>query len=192
MKKITLFIVVVLSSISCKQNNSKLESETNKPETETGTKFLADGNSCKKPNYLFDAVPHLDKIGDYNFESVGCSGTTIVVKYNHPTEKNYEFQTIIYYEATENKPMFNIATAGYGMTSVTKVNGCDSSDLKIFDNAMMTIKNSPDYFDVSYVATYKKDYTLMISIRGKDLPNKQKVDAFLKQYLQAFNLGVLK
>ena len=108
------------------------------------------------------------------------------------TEQNYELQTIIYQELNENKPMYNITTAGYGMTSVSKVNGSDISSLKIFDNEVINIKKSPEYYDVSYMATYKKNYTIVITVRGKDLSTKEKLDGFLKKYLEAFKKEELK
>lgn len=187
MKKNILILIMGICCVSFKANTSKNEMAMQ------ATKFPTNSISCKKNKNLFTAIPHLDKIQDYDFKSVGCSFmNSIVVKYNHPTEKYYTFQSIIYQETTENKPMHNSATFGYEMASVTKVNGTSTSDLKTFNNAVLTIKNNPKYFDVSYVATYKKDYTIMISIRGKDLSNKKKVDDFLKKYLEAFNLDALK
>lgn len=187
MKKTALIALVILGFISCKENNSKVQTESNVQNSEVETiKFPTEKESCEKTKYLFEAIPHLDQFKDYNLESVECFGNGIGIRYNHPTQKNYEIQVFIYEEKTEHKPMYNIATAGFEMTSGMKVNGTDVSDLKIFDNAVLTIKKDPEYYDVHYNATYKKNYTIMIGVRGKDLSNKQKVDNFLKKYLEAF------
>ena len=191
--KIAIIFFVVISVFSCKENNSKLQEESDSESKIVGTKkFATEYDSCGKTKYLFDAIPHFEKIEDYTFESVGCNGTSIVARYNHPTEQNYEFQTIIYQELNENKPMYNITTAGYGMTSVLKVNGSDTSSLKIFDNEVINIKKSLEYYDVSYMATYKKNYTIVVTVRGKDLSTKEKLDGFLKKYLEAFKKEELK
>ncbi len=193
LNKIASIFLIVISIFSCKENNPKLQEESdNKNKIVETKKFATEYDSCGKTKYLFDAIPHFEKIEDYTFESVGCNGTSIVARYNHPTEQNYEFQTIIYQELNENKPMYNITTAGYEMTSVSKVNGSDISSLKIFDNEVINIKKSPEYYDVSYMATYKKNYTIVITVRGKDLSTTEKVDSFLKKYLEAFKKEELK
>ncbi len=185
--KIILLILVTVNFLSCKENNSKLTEDSNEKNKEVKeTKFSTDYDSCEKTKYLYDAIPHFDKIENYNFESVGCSGNSIIARYNYPTEQNYEFQTIIYQEVAENKPMYNITTASFEMITVSKVNGSDISDLKIFDNEVLNIKKSIEYFDVSYMATYKKNYTIVITIKGRDLSTKEKVENFLRDYLKAF------
>lgn len=193
LNKIASIFLIVISIFSCKENNSKFQEESNNEYKIVGTKkFATEYDSCGTTKYLFDAIPHFEKIEDYTFESVGCNGTSIVARYNHPIEQNYEFQTIIYQELNENKPMHNLTTAGYGMTSVSKVNGSDISSLKIFDNEVINIKKSKEYYDVSYMATYKKNYTIVITVRGKDLLTKEKLDGFLKKYLEAFKKEELK
>ena len=72
------------------------------------------------------------------------------------------------------------------MTSVMKANGTDISDLKIFDNEVINIKKSTEYFEVFYMATYRKNYTIIITIKGKDLSSKGIVEPFLNDYLKAF------
>ena len=184
--RIILLIFVAVGTISCKENNTKPNQESIEGNKEVKkAKFSTEYDSCAETKYLYDAIPHVDKIENYTFESVGCSGNSIVARYDHPTQ-NYEFQTIIYHEVAENKPMYNLSMASFEMTSVMKANGTDISDLKIFDNEVINIKKSTEYFEVSYMATYRKNYTIIITIKGKDLSSKGIVEPFLNDYLKAF------
>lgn len=188
--KILLFILIAVSFLSCKENNSKLAEVSNKVKNKAGImKFPSDCGNCQKNINLCNAIPHIEKYQDYYLKSIGCSapfGNSIVAQYNHPTEKKYEIKVFIYQELDEHKPMYNTTTANYKMISIAKVNGSDVSDLKIFDNEVLNIKNNSEYFDVSYTATYKKNYSIAVAIRGKDLSTKEKVDAFLRKYLETF------
>ena len=55
----------------------------------------------------------------------------------------------------------------------------------------MMIEKNGNYYHVSYLGTYKDNYSILISIVSKDLSTKEKVDAFLKEYLNAFNKKAL-
>ena len=66
------------------------------------------------------------------------------------------------------------------------------SDLTSFDNASMMIEKNGNYYHVSYLGTYKDNYSILISIVSKDLSTKEKVDAFLREYLDAFKKEALK
>lgn len=193
MKKISVIIAIIVCFFSCKENNSKIETRAVDKDSNIGTiKFPVAKESCEKTKYLFDAIPHFDKIEDYNFEGIECFGNGIGATYNHPTNKYYEIKVFIYEEKSDNKPMHTMSTGSFEMSSVAKVNGTEVSDLKIFDNVVLTIEKNPEYYDIQYNATFKKNFTVMIGIRGKDLSNKQKVDDFLKKYLEAFKKDNLK
>ena len=189
---LVIILIAVLASFITKdgavdrnQTSIKTEEKTNKKE------FVLDNTSCDKNMYLFEAVPHLSSYKGYNLESVGCAGTTIVVRYNHPTV-NYELQTIIYRETGENKFMHKMATIGADLTKTVKVNGSDLSNLKKFENTTVNIENTPEYFDVSYIATYRDEYTLGLTLRGSDLKDREKVDIFLKEYIESFDFSKLQ
>ena len=186
MKKIAFIICVILNFVSCKENTSQpLANLVNQEITIQETTFPKNAASCEKNQHLFGAIPHLDNIGDYNFKSVGCVGKAIMVNYDHPTNQFYEFHLSIK-ELGENKAMLQYVKLGYNTASKYKVNGNDISDLNIFDNASFRTKQEPEYFDVSYSASYKDKYIIKIIIGGKNLSNKEQIDSFLKKYLEPF------
>lgn len=191
MKNRLIFILVFCVIISCKENNTEKITEVVTQEIQNETaKFPTTVNTCDKTKYLLDALPHVDKVADYNFVKVGCFANTIVAKYKHKSE-NYGFQAIIYDEKADKKPMRNIGTFLYETTVKQEVNGNRISDLNIFDNAVMTIKKSKEFYNIKYLATYKENYSIAITIQSAELTNKKETDTFLAPYLTLFKKGVL-
>ena len=57
MKKTVLIALVILGFISCKENNSKVQTESNVQNSEVETiKFPTEKESCEKTKYLFEAI----------------------------------------------------------------------------------------------------------------------------------------
>jgi hypothetical protein len=190
---LVIVLIGILASFIKKDDKTDVKNTSTKTEEKLNKKdFALDNTSCDKNMYLFEAVPHLASYKGYNLENVGCADMTIVVKYNHPTGKNYELQAILYREIGENKFMHKIAEMGSGLTKVVKVNGSDLSNLSKFENTTINIENTPEYYDIRYIATYKDEYTLGLTLRGADLADKEKVDAFLKTYIESFDLSKLQ
>lgn len=154
-------------------------------------KFVDEHDTCKDVKYLFDALPKLESYQGYNLISVGCFNHTIVAQYKSATHKNDEIKIFLHEETSENKQNFNMTKMSFELLGVSKVNGMDFSDLKIFENVSMNIKNTAAYSDVTYLGTYKSNYSFNASIRGQNLNNKLAVDGFIKTYLEAIDLAKL-
>ncbi|WP_299778833.1 hypothetical protein [uncultured Formosa sp.] len=192
MKNILLFLAVITTMFSCKENKSTPQLVTIKENTlTTVSKFPERVPTCEPNKKLFDAVPHLDTYAVYNFKHVGCTKRGLVAQYDHPTEEFYEFTFTINEEVNENKTMFNYLRVGYNGAVKLNIEGTYVSDLHIFDNAFMTTTSEAEYDEVKYNATYKEKYIIIITLRGKDLSSKAAIDSYVKNYLEAINKDFL-
>lgn len=192
MKKIAVIIIAILGIVSCKENSSKPQLAALDQDFEiTATKFPTSVATCDKNKHLLDAIPHFDTVGEYNFKVVGCSKNGLAVVYDHPTKEFYEFKFTISEEVNENKTMLKYMRMGYNSALKYKVDGNDVSDLHLFDNAFLTTKSEPEYDDVTYNATYKDKYIIIITLRGKNLSSKATIDSFLVKYLEAIHKDLL-
>ena len=193
MKNIAISIVLVTNLLACSPSaptdGATTESADNKASV--AVKFVDENDTCKDVKYLFDALPKLESYRGYSLVSVGCFNHTIVAQYKSATLKNDEIKLFLHEEAGENKQNFNMTKMSFELLGASKVNGMDFSDLKIFENVSMNIKNTAAYSDVAYLGTYKANYSFNASIRGQNLNNKTAVDAFIKTYLEAIDLAKL-
>ncbi|EPR71284.1 hypothetical protein [Cyclobacterium qasimii] len=192
MQKILLFLAVIITAISCKENKSTSQLVTiNENTVTTVSKFPESVPTCEPNKKLFDAVPHLDTYAVYNFKDVGCTKRGLVAQYDHPTEEFYEFTFTINEEVNENKTMFNYLRVGYNGAVKLNIEDTYVSDLHIFDNAFMTTTSEAEYDEVKYNATYKDKYIIIITLRGKNLSSKAAIDSYVKNYLEAINKDFL-
>ena len=189
----TLILLVMMTSIfSCKENTSKPQlADFNTETTIVANTFPDSVPTCVGKENLFESIPHFDTYGEYNFEVVGCTKNGLVAVYDHPTNEFYEFKFTINQEVNENKTMLKYIRMGYNSALKYKVDGNDVSDLHLFDNEFVTIKNEPEYDDVTYNATYKDKYIIIVTLRGKNLSSKAAVDSYVKAYLEAINKDFL-
>ncbi|MEQ1488767.1 MAG: hypothetical protein ABL920_09745 [Methylotenera sp.] len=192
MKNIIISFILATNMVACTPSAPEDGANTNAEEkAAVAVAFVDEHDSCKDVKYLFDALPKLEAYQGYNLEGVACFGHSISAEYKNPKVEHSKLQVFLHEEAGENKQTFNMSKVMFDMAKISKVNGIDISDLTIFNNAAMSIKKGVDYDDVAYMATYKQNYSLNMSLRGKDLGNKLAVDAFIKPYIDGFNLAKL-
>tara|TARA_R110000744_G_scaffold8139_8_gene27450 strand:- start:97 stop:678 length:582 start_codon:yes stop_codon:yes gene_type:complete len=192
MKGALILLVLMTSIFSCKENITKPQLEAINTDTsmETNT-FPESVPTCVGKENIFKSIPHLDTYGEYTYDVVGCTKHGLVAVYNHPSNEFYEFKFTISEEVNENKTMLKYIKTGHKSALQYKADGNDVSDLHLFDNEFVTLKKEPDYDDVTYNATYKDKYIIIITLRGKNLSGKAAIDSFLKKYLEAINKDLL-
>ncbi|MGO4920621.1 hypothetical protein [Maribacter spongiicola] len=192
MKNTLLFLLVMTTLLSCKENKSTaLLVATNDNSATITSKFPESVRTCGANNKLFDAIPHLDTYETYNFKNVGCTKRGLIAQYDHPTKEFYEFNFTINEEVSENKTMLNYLKVGYNGAVKLKIEGTYVSDLHIFDNAFITTTTEAEYEEAKYHATYKDKYTIILSIRGENLTNKAAIDSFVAKYLETIKKDLL-
>jgi hypothetical protein len=192
MKNTLLFLLVMTTLFSCKENKSTaLLVATNDNSATITSKFPESVRTCGANNKLFDAIPHLDTYATYNFKNVGCTKRGLGAQYDHPTEEFYEFNFTINEEVSENKTMLNYLKVGYNGAVKLDIEGTYVSDLHIFDNAFIATTREAEYEEAKYNATYKDKYIIILSIRGENLSNKAAIDSFVKKYLEAIKKDLL-
>ena len=132
-------------------------------------------------------------------ESIEKTTTYFLIRHaekvrENPADKNLVFHIAFFDEATRMPYPINYsgAKSSYKLSSNNELENGFVSDLKSFDNASMIIEKNGNYYHVSYLGTYKDNYSILISIVSKDLSTKEKVDAFLREYLDAFKKEALK
>lgn len=147
---------------------------------------------CENKKHLYDAIPHKDNIKEYQLDIASCGGPSLNATYKDPADKNLVFHIAFFDEATSPVPYnYSGSKSSYKLSSNKELENGFVSDLNSFDNASMIIEKSGKYYKIGYLGTYKENYSILISIVSKDLSTKEKVDAFLKEYLNAFNKKVL-
>ncbi|WP_424002153.1 hypothetical protein [Maribacter sp. IgM3_T14_3] len=192
MKNTLLFLLVITTLFSCKENKSTpLLVATNDNSATITSKFPESVRTCGANNKLFDAIPHLDTYATYNFKNVGCTKHGLSVQYDHPTKEFYEFNFTINEEVSENKAMLNYLKVGYNGAVKLDIEGTYVSDLSIFDNAFITTTTEAEYEEAKYHATYKDKYTIILAIRGENLSTKAAIDGLVKKYLEAIKKDLL-
>lgn len=192
MKNTLLFLLVMTTLLSCKENKSTaLLVATNDNSATITSKFPESVPTCEGNKKLFDAIPHLDTYVTYNFKNVGCTKRGLTAQYNHPTKEFYEFNFTINEEVNENKTMLNYLKVGYNGAVKLKIEGTYVSELHIFDNAFITTTIEAEYKEAKYHATYKDKYMIILSIRGENLSYKAAIDNFVKKYLEAIKKDLL-
>lgn len=194
MRKFGLLLVFVL--LSCKNNEALSDNKTvaeleSSDKIDLKSEFPDINATCTGKENLFNAIPHLDSYDEYNFVKVACVGTNILAEYNHPKEKLFNIKICLYQEKEKNKIFFNTAKATYENLKQFKNKNNEISDLKILDNAYINFKKDLKYDKITYSATFKKDYTFIINVKGKNLSSKELADGFLYEYLKNINLSAL-
>jgi hypothetical protein len=171
---------------------NKNELMSKKVSANTADNFSIENESCKKVKSLFDSVPNIISYKEYTLDTVGCADTGVIVKYVNPTNNNYYIRTILNKETSHIKFIQNVGTAGHDVDEVMATIGGEMNNLKRFENKTISIKNNSAYNDVSYITTYKNEYVLTINIRAPDLSDKEKVEDYLGNYLESFDLSKLQ
>jgi hypothetical protein len=197
MKNLFIILLVVTSILPCNATNLKPNPTKKIVINLVGPKkFPATVKAayCEDKKHLYDAIPHKDNIKEYLFDEASCYGVMLNATYKNPADKNLVFHIGFFDEATLMPYPINYsgAKSSYKLTSKKELQNGFVSDLTTFDNASMMIEKSGKYYHVSYLGTYKDNYSILISIVSIDLSTKEKVDAFLKEYLSAFKKEVLK
>lgn len=197
MKNLFIILLVATSILPCNATNLKPNPTKKIAINLVGPKkFPATVKAafCEDKKHLYDAIPHKDNIKEYLFDIASCAGMMLNATYKNPADKNLVFHIAFFDEATRMPYPINYsgAKSSYKLSSNNELENGFVSDLKSFDNASMIIEKNGNYYHVSYLGTYKDNYSILISIVSKDLSTKEKVDAFLKEYLDAFKKEALK
>ncbi len=193
---IILIMVIILTGLITnyiinKNKNTIDDAIIKKGLTNTNSDFSIDNENCKKIKNIFDTVPHLTTYKEYNLKSVTCADTGVIIIYNNLTHSKYDMRTILNKDSSKNKFIQNVGTAGHDVEEVIETIGSEMNNLKRFENTNVIIKNTSDYNDVSYVTTYKNEYILTINVKGEGLTDKTKVNTYLEDYLESFDLSNL-
>ncbi len=198
MKKTNIIILILLIILAgtliafLNNKNNGTDIIDKKGLANTRKDFSFDIDNCDKVKNIFDTIPHLTTYKDYDLQSVNCADTGVMVRYNNPAGSSYDMRAILKKEANQNKFIHNVGVAGHDVEEVIETIASDMNNLKRFENTTVTIKNNSEYADVSYVTTYKKEYVLTINVRGTGLTDKAKVETYLGEYLESFDLSKLQ
>ena len=197
MKNLFIILLVATSILPCNATDLKPNPTKKKTINLVGPKkFPATVKAafCEDKKHLYDAIPHKDNIKEYLFDIASCAGVMLNATYKNPADKNLVFHIGVFDETTLMPYPINYggAKSSYKLSYNKELENGFVSDLTSFDNASMMIEKNGNYYHVSYLGTYKDNYSILISIVSKDLSTKEKVDAFLKEYLDAFKKEALK
>jgi hypothetical protein len=176
-------------------------------------KFKDTDNSCEDYPYLFKAIPKFETYGGFTFDSAECK----TYKESFDSKDIVQVSLVIKYVNANAKTKMHIGfTEERGSKKIGLLNQLEKynnpnkakdeaqSNLKLFNYAMTAfghVDGDPDYTMedfphgiryAQYSGEYKNRYNLIMDIFGIDLMNAEDVDAFVKEYLEAFKLASLK
>ncbi|WP_223170384.1 hypothetical protein [Maribacter aquimaris] len=205
MNKIIFTTCLLLSLFSCKEKTDTSTSNAYKNEDietidkQTATPKFSDPNGCSQYTTLYEALPHLDTYKNMEFRTMECmfqkqsetaSWTSLNTSYFDPESKNK--MVVNFYEingdVTVERDVINMVKTTYN--EFTNMADFYKSSLTIFENASVNImeSNSEDeYSSATYLCSHKDKFALLIKIEMLGQMNLEKVDSFIKDYLQAIS-----
>ena len=212
MKKLLIGLALVSVLSSCGGSNESTDAAQTTTEaaeadnTETKAPKFEDEKGCSKYANLFEALPQLDTYKDLSFGNIDCIhmegsspfSTNLNVSYfNNDTRTNFELNIFEVSGQSAKEEMNNVNLAKASYNELTKVASSNTvnSGLTTFENASVNISQSADEKEVSkatYMATYKDKYSFWIDVEMTGKMDVSRVDALLKDYLEAINKDKLK
>lgn len=209
MKKTAIIIAFGILLFSCGKNEEATESKTETVEAETtevkGSKF-EDKYGCKQYANLYEALPHLDTYKNLECTELQCIDTNESSPFSTAMEISYFNNTtmtnmkVYLYEISgesAKEELNNITMAKASFNELTKLPGTFTykSSLTTFDNASVRISQSEvetEKSTATYLGTWKDKYSIWINVEMPGKIDVAKVDALLKEYLEAFKKDELK
>jgi hypothetical protein len=209
MKKVIIATLLVTSFFSCKEKNENNDStkivteQVETEKTETKSPKFEDVNDCSQYSNLYQALPHLDAYKNMNFGELECSSTkernafSISLKASY-SDKKTGFEVFLFEVSGESakEELNNVNMAKASFNTLTKVPSSNTfkSSLSIFENASVKIdlaESTNESCSVVYLGTYKDKYSIWINIKMNGKIDVAKVDAFIKEYLEAIKMTEL-
>ncbi|MDW5288308.1 hypothetical protein [Formosa sp. PL04] len=210
MKNLFIILVSIISIFSCKEEKSQnitTEFKTESIEIEDispNTSKFEDVNGCSQYSNLYAALPHLDSYKNMSFLDLECMSedqennafwaSLNTSYYDSKSENKIEVNLYeIRGKISEARDVLSMAKTIY--KDFTPLQNYYKSSLTFFDNASVNImesKTEDEFSKATYLGTYKDKYVILMNIEMLGQLNIDKVDVFIKEYLQAIVLNKLQ
>ena len=211
MKKVIIATLLLTSFFSCKEKNENQDSAeivTEQVEAENAeikTPKFEDLNGCSKYKNLYNALPHIDTYKTLGFGEMECSevegsgafSKNLNVNYfNNKTRTSIKVHLYEVSGESAKEELNNISMAKASFNELTKVPSSNTfkSSLTTFENASIKIfenESEKELSTATFLATYNDKYSLWIDVEMMGKIDVDKVDALIKEYLEAIKKDAL-